>query len=825
MAVKNRREGTFVNRVNEIIESNFKDERFGVSALAGKMNMSRTTLHRKIRSATGTSVSRFLRNTRLNKALEFLVENSITVAEAAYMSGFGSADYFSKCFRNYFGYPPVEAKKRIFDASDPENQKKSGVSKESRNLLKNFPGQTTSFIGRDKEIGTIISLIEKHRIVTLTGTGGCGKTRLACEVAAQLVKFFPDDIWFVDLAPIEVEELVIKQLMTTLGLSEAPGRDMMDIVVEGIKDRKLLILLDNCEHLIRTCAAISHKLIGSVPGLSLLVTSREALHINGEKIWFVPSLTLPDPEADIDINVAGKSEAVCLFTDRARLNNSEFELVEKNASTVSTICHRVDGIPLAIELVACRTRYMDTFTILNRLSERFDTLPSLDQSSVDRHKTIQAAIAWSYNLLTDKGKALFRQLSVFSGGFDLDAAEEVCANEILPKEIIPDLLSQLVDKSMIQTVYLPGQTMRYKLLETLQRFASNLLVETEEAVWARKRHLEYFTGIAEQAYQEQFESQFVWLTKLKQENYNLNSALNWADQNCPEEFSILTGYLSWFWVLVPNFLSGKQYLEKALSNGPKGTEAYARNLCGLGYLAFYFRDRDYVFDLLNKSLSLWNRLKNRFEEAIVLNHLSASHQSISKDMEEAIKHSERCLELARKLDKPGLLNNALGYLCISLVHSKQFDNALPYLDELLTSSISLNQPFWISGARHLRSDCALGVKDFREAEKRYGLGVNAALKYGILFNAYADLQGIAFALSGQTRWAKSIRLNAVAIEMFKSIGVEIYGIWPLWDEFKDTYIDGARKAVGEELAKQYGEEGIAMGFERAVKYALDFNKD
>ncbi|MDD4754652.1 MAG: hypothetical protein PHG29_01115, partial [Prolixibacteraceae bacterium] len=405
------------------------------------------------------------------------------------------------------------------------------------------------------------------------------------------------------------------------------------------------------------------------------------------------------------------------------------------------------------------------------------------------------------------------------------AAEEVCANEILPKERILDLLSQLVEKSMIQTVYLSGQTMRYKLLETLQRFASNLLVEMDEAVQARKRHLEYFTGIAEQAYQEQFESQLVWLTKLKQENYNLNSALNWAEQNCPEEFSILVGYLSWYWVLVPNFLSGKQYLEKALSKGTKGTEAYARNLCGLGYLAFYFKDRDYVFDLLNKSLSLWNGLKNRFEEAIVLNHLSASHQSISKDMEKAIKHSERCLELARTMDKPGLLNNALGYLCISLVHSKQFDKALPYLDELLPSSISLNQPFWISGARHLKSDCALGVKNFREAEKRYVLGVETALKYGILFNAYADLQGIAFALSGQTRWAKSIRLNAVAIEMFKSIGVEIYGIWPLWDEFMDIYIDGARKTVGEELAKQYEDEGLAMGFESAIKYALDFNKD
>ncbi|MDD4108807.1 MAG: AraC family transcriptional regulator [Prolixibacteraceae bacterium] len=175
MAVGNRREGTFINRINEIIESNFNDERFGVSALAGKMNMGRTTLYRKIRSTTGQSVSRFLRNTRLNKALELLMENSITVAEAAYMTGFGSADYFSKCFHNYFGYPPVHAKNRIFDTCDPETRKKNNVSEESRNLLKNFPGQTTSFIGRDKEIGTIISLVEKHRIVHLQVQGDAVK--------------------------------------------------------------------------------------------------------------------------------------------------------------------------------------------------------------------------------------------------------------------------------------------------------------------------------------------------------------------------------------------------------------------------------------------------------------------------------------------------------------------------------------------------------------------------------------------------------------------------------------------------------------------------
>ena len=801
-----------------------KDEGFGVSELAGEMNMSRSTLHRRIRSETGISVSQFIRNARLNRALELLTEYSMTVAEAAYTTGFRSASYFSKSFRNYFGYPPVEARKRAFDERDTETQNEGEGGDEEGSLLNNFPAQTTSFIGREKEIGTIIDLIEKHRIVTLTGTGGCGKTRLACEIARHLEKDYRNGIWFVDLASVETEELVIKQLITAFGLSELPDKDRLDIVVEKIRDEKLLILLDNCEHLIRTCAEIAHKLVESVSGLSLLITSREALNVRGEKVWTIPSLSLTDPSAMIDVAIAERSEAVNLFTDRARLSNPEFELVEKNASTVSTICHMVDGIPLAIELVASRIRYMAAMTLLKRLSERFDSLPSPDPGTAGRHRTIQAAIEWSYNLLTEEEKALFMRLSVFMGGFDLIAVEKVCASEYIPADKMLDLLSKLVDKSMIQTVYQPGQEMRYRLLETLQRHASNMLVAKGELEETRERHLEYFTRLAEEAYQEQFESAAVWLPKLRQENDNLISALNWADQNCPGGFRVLAGYLPWFWVFGSNLLSGKQYLEKALLKGSEETEAYARVLYGLGYLTYYFKDTETVLKLLNESLSLWHRFKNPLEEAIVLSLLSMSHQQL-KDYKKSFKYSEQSLELAREVGKPGLINNALLYLGIAMVHSRQYTEALPYVEELLVSSERLNQPFGISAAHHLHSDCALGLKDYMEAEKRYGLATQTAIKHGVLFNAYADLQGIAFALSGQARWAKSLRINAMAIKMFKSIGVDIYGIWPLWDDFINTYMGGARKAVGEELAHQYEEEGIAMGYEKAVEYALDFDFD
>ena len=821
---QNRREAAFINQVNKLIASNLKDERFGVSELADKMIMSRKTLYRKIKSSTGESVSLYIRNARLNKALELLKKESVTVSEAAYMTGFGSATYFSKCFRDYFGYPPVEIINQVVEGTDLNDDKEFDASNEITSRMHNFPVRTTTFIGRENEIKSILDLVQLRRILTLTGAGGCGKTRLACEVAVQLVDEYPDGIWFVDLAPVKTVDLVTRQLMNTLGFPEEPGKEIIQSMEEGIRDKKLLILLDNCEHLLITCAEITRRLIQSVPGLSIIATSREALNIEGEQLWRIPSLSLVDPSTVNDFKQILNSEAVRLFMDRARLNNPGFELVEQNASTVLSICHKIDGLPLAIELVASRIRYMDAMTILDRLSERLDRIPSPDPGMIERHKTIEAAIEWSYNLLSEDEKVLFRRLSVFSGGFDLLAAEEVCADEHLTREKILDLLSQLVEKSMIQTVYTAARRMRYHLLETLQRYGSNQLILTGENDATSERHLAYFIKIAKDGYEQQFEAQSKWVDLFERERGNLLSALNWAESNSPEYFVELIGLLSWFWRLKADFSMGISYLERGLAYDVGSSDSKARNLFGLGLLTWQTGNSQRAVELFQRSLEIWRKLDIPREIASTLAEISEPLLH-SGEPDASLKCSEEAVKIARDLGNPGLINHCLIYYCVVLVHTKHYHKGEPLVEELLASSTSLENIYGIETALHLHGDCAVGTGDFEEGEKRYAKGVEVSYKHGNLSLVAFDTQGVAFALSGQGRYAKAIRLDAAARELFKATGIEVDGMVGFWDEWIEIYLEGAKKKLGKERTKQCQEEGINMGFEKAVEYALDFNKD
>jgi predicted ATPase len=695
---------------------------------------------------------------------------------------------------------------------------------EKKKIPNNIPAQLTSFIGREQEMQTVTGLISEHRIVSLIGAGGCGKTRLAIEVASQLLPEFKDGVWFVDLSPITDEALVPKEIMEALNISEVHNQPIINTLIDNIKEKNQLIMLDNCEHLVKSSAKVALTLVQSAPELKILATSREPLNITGEKVWRVPSLSLLDPKTIINVDQARDSEAILLFTDRARLNNPEFELVAENVNEVARICNKLDGIPLALELVASRTRHMNAKMILERFSDRFDQLASSDPGASKRQQTLQATIEWSYNLLSEIEKRLFVRLAVFSGGFDIAAAEEVCSDDQLPKESILDLLSMLLDRSLVYIVKGSDQTMRYNRLETLRQFAIQKLQLQKEEDKIRSRHLHFYLGMAEQAYKEQFESEMKGLNKLEEEHDNLIAALNWSYTQSLENFILLSGYLGWFWISRSHLLLGTEYIEKVLTKDVSKSEGYARNLCGLGGILWYTAEHSRALNYFKESLQIWRQRKNLFEEAIVLQNFCKT-ANVSGDFDVGMKYGLEGLEIAKKVGNPGLINSSLLSVCAALTWSKEYDRAKPMVEELLNSSEELEQPSGILMAHHFDSDAAQGTGNYQDAEKKYGQVISLAIEFGMHHLVGIDMQGVAFALAGQSRWAKSIRLDAASRKIAKQYGVSTEGIAEFWDQWIEKYLMGARKEVGEELSQKYEEEGRAMEFDKAVEYALDLEKD
>jgi len=363
------------------------------------------------------------------------------------------------------------------------------------------------------------------------------------------------------------------------------------------------------------------------------------------------------------------------------------------------------------------------------------------------------------------------------------------------------------------------------MLETIRQFAQQMIKSRKEEDFIRKKHLLYFLSMAEVAYEEQFESQLKWMNKLTAEQDNHLAAIAWSSNNSIQEFIKLVGYLSWFWIIKGQYNIVKDHQERAISQNTQDSEVYARVLYGLSTNLWYYGDLERAMGLLDKSLNIWRESRNLRDQATALAWLGYINQVQLNNKQDGFKYSEQALEIARKIGKPGLINHCMERYCSSLVHSKQFRAAIPYVDELLISSKKLNQPWGIMSAQHYHSDCALGTKDFKEAEKRYGLGMKLGVDYGSDWMALIDMQGVAFALSGQSRWVKCLRINVVACEKASSLGLSTKGILDFWDEWIDTYIEGAKEKVGEELTKKYEEEGIAMGFDKAVEYALDFEKD
>jgi predicted ATPase/DNA-binding XRE family transcriptional regulator len=365
----------------------------------------------------------------------------------------------------------------------------------AQRVQSNLPAQLTRFIGREQAIADVGGLLQRARLLTLTGSGGSGKTRLALEVGAAVTPSFADGVWLVELATLADGAMVAETVATIVGLpsSSQPARS---VVMQYLRDKRILLLLDNCEHLIQACAELAEALLRGCPGLHILATSREGLGVAGEVVWPVPTLQLPNPAAQLTPAELATFEAVQLFIDRAALVSLGFTLTAANAAAVRQICTRLDGIPLAIELAAARVKTVSVQDIATHLGDRFRLLTGGSRTVLPRHQTLRALIDWSEQLLTDRERIVLRRLAVFASGWTLAAAETVCADDAIDAQDVLDALTRLVDKSLV--VLSPrSEARRYTFLETIRQYASERLEDAEESAAVRTRHLDYFLSFSE----------------------------------------------------------------------------------------------------------------------------------------------------------------------------------------------------------------------------------------------------------------------------------------------------------------------------------------
>lgn len=458
----------------------------------------------------------------------------------------------------------------ILNSELPRQVPISQISAPVRLPPNNLPAQLTSFIGREKELADVIRFLKDTHVLTLTGAGGTGKTRLSIRSAIDMLPQYPDGVWLVDLAPILDPLLVPRTTAITIGLRDEPQRPVMDMLCDYLSDKKMLIILDNCEHLVEACARMADRILHTAPDVRILATSRESLGIEGEVTYFVPSLGIPDGSQIPSVEALSQYEAVQLFIDRATSALPTFSITDENASALAEVCYRLDGIPLAIELAAAKIRVLSLEQIAERLDDRFRLLTGGLRTALERHQTLRAAVDWSYNLLPPEEQTLFRRLSVFVGGWTLEAAESVCGEDTgsggVRSDVVLDLLEQLINKSLVVTEEEHGE-LRYRMLETIRQYAHEKRVKSGEGDMLRDRHLEYFSNLAENAEPRLRNAEQVeWLNRLDAEYENLRTALTWAiDLPLAESALRLAGALGIYWDIREYWLEGANWLDAVLS--------------------------------------------------------------------------------------------------------------------------------------------------------------------------------------------------------------------------------------------------------------------
>jgi non-specific serine/threonine protein kinase len=687
----------------------------------------------------------------------------------------------------------------------------------------NLPQQLTSFIGREKDVAEIKTRLTTQPLVTLTGAGGCGKTRLAIQVASELADACPDGVWLVELASVAEPGLVPQTVAAVLGLKEEAGKSLTQSVTAHLASRHLLLVLDNAEHLLAACAELGDAVLRRCAQVVILITSRERLAIAGEQVYRVPGMSTPDTEQDATVANLVQYESVRLFIERARLNVPHFVVTNENAPALASVCRRLDGIPLAIELAAARVRSMSVEELNERLDQCFRVLTGGSRMAPRRQQTLRALIDWSYDLLTAAEKVMLRRVSVFSGGWTLEAAEQVCVGEGIDRWEVLDLLSSLADKNLM-LLEERGAATRYRLLETVRQYAQERLQETGERERWHAGHLAYFVALAEEAEPLLVGAhQRAWLDRLETENNNLRSAMVWSAAIDDREVAglRLASALSRFWYIRGYQSEGRGWLTRLLATAPRARAAAARAkaLNVVGGLALEQADYPAARALCDEGLALYQELGDRRGIANALSNLGAlaAHQG---DYPAGRALLEESLAIRRQLDDRWGISTSLSILGDAALDQSDYRAARALHEESLAIKRELGNRYGMAIELHYLGTVAKEEGDHRSARARFEESLAIRRELGDRHGIAESLEGLASGVSAMGMPDRAARIWGRAERLREEIGSPIKAGGQRRRYDRD--VAAARADLGDDAAFDSAwHEGRATTLDRAIAVAVE----
>jgi predicted ATPase/DNA-binding SARP family transcriptional activator len=737
---------------------------------------------------------------------------------------------YEECQRSLqeeLGVEPSPETIALYEHIQQASPRKSGMATTS-----NLPIPLTRFIGRQRETEKVKHLITgepasgmRARLLTLIGSGGCGKTRLAIQVATELADTFTDGTCWVELAAVNDAALVPVTISKALGLRDEGRRPLTEMLIGYLLTKQLLLVIDNCEHLVSACANLTADLLSQCSSLQVLATSREALGITGEVHWLVPSLTLPTQQTTLAPPSLLEWEAIQLFVDRAAKMQNGFTLTPSNATAILQICWQLDGIPLAIELAAARVTALSPEQIAARLNDRFNLLTSGSRTALPRQQTLRATLDWSYDLLSTAERATLQRLAVFAGSWSLEAAEATCEGKPIECAQIVDVLTHLVDKSLVLIDH-HDQEIRYRMLDSIRQYAQEKLLESERSDRVYQRHLAFFLRLAEQAEPElRGPQQAIWMSRLELESDNLRAALAWslqdrapkADDALQEAGLRLAGALGEFWFRHDDIGEGGEWLNKALiESAQTSASTRAKTLCQAGRFAALRGDLERATALLEQSLCLYRELSDTRGVADLLYELgvTACYQGNHEQAETLLEESLALFRatgyqwgIAAALMRLGEVRMRRGHI---LLAASLWEESLALFRKL---GDEWGQAFSLGGL----GDAARLQGDYGRALTLFQQSLMFSFRAGAKLDVAFKLEALAAFQVAQGQPERAIRWWGAAQALREAIHAPLP---PSYQSDYDSSLNAARAQLGETAFETLRAEGRAMTLEQALEEVL-----